>query len=284
MACNWSCRTLSCYATNMQSGNLATPPEFQIPADEPFPHLPKAPIAEAIIEFITSAQVEWNEQSVTVPLTERLPGFSAEAEHQSAFLVELSPGSAQSSFNAPQWNGIRYLSADGKRTARFLRDRLNFSQAAPYSDWSDFCQAALHLWKIYQEVANPEDIQRLGVRFINGFSIPHEGVDLDEYFREGPHPPVGLDELSIAGFQHHEHLALPGLIYELNIMKSIQSVSDGSEVRPSILLDVDVYTNQPIASSIDVVTTHLNAMRWLKNRAFFGSLQASLIEKLQGAE
>ena len=51
--------------------------------------------------------------------------------------------------------------------AQFTRNGFVFSRLKPYEGWETFEAEAKRLWCIYRELAEPSEVQRLGVRFIN---------------------------------------------------------------------------------------------------------------------
>jgi hypothetical protein len=50
-------------------------PAFELAPGEPFPHLPRAPIAEAVIHWAARAGKELDRQALQQQLAERLPDY-----------------------------------------------------------------------------------------------------------------------------------------------------------------------------------------------------------------
>jgi uncharacterized protein (TIGR04255 family) len=48
-----------------------------------------------------------------------------------------------------------------------------------------------------------------------------------------------------------------------------------------LLLDIDVFSTEPIELRDDLLLKRLFEMRWLKNKAFFGSITPQALESFQ---
>ncbi len=124
------------------------------------------------------------------------------------------------------------------------------------------------------ELAQPTEVQRLGLRFINSIAIPGEG-DLAEFLQAPPTPLLEM-ELTFTGFLHKDTLAVPGHPYVVNFIKTIQPAQGGEGA--GLILDIDVFTTQPVGTDQVAIERHLAEMRWLKNKIFFGSITPKAME------
>lgn len=246
---------------------------------ERFDHLSKAPIVEAIVEFRARAEGEWQRETVGRELRERLPDYpqfqeETKVEQQFALTGE---GVPQQLAHDRLWIGLAFRTGDRLQVSKFHRDLFSFSRLAPYTDWTQFITEALRLWRIHLEVARPSEIQRIGVRFIN--RIPFSGeIRLEDYLIAAPKEPVDLN-LPFAGFLHHDTLIVPGHPYGINLVRTIQPAV-GAQSPAFIIVDIDVFRSGALAadeSRLDI----LSEMRWLKNKAFFGSLLPSVIDSFR---
>lgn len=251
---------------------------FSIKPDEKFPPLSKASVTEAVIELRTRAILTWEEGYLDSGLRERLP------EYPQRQLKRLQAGTFQ--FGSSPEARINELdsfivatSEDGRQIVQFHRDRLVFSRLAPYEDWDAFQAEGLRLWRIHRELGAPDEIQRVGVRFINQFPI-QAGADFEDFFHAAPKTPAALEQLPLSGFLHRETLVVPGYPYGINIIRTVQP---GENQRPGqLILDIDVFTTVPLPPDEDPVKERLREMRWLKNKVFFGSVSDKIIKSLQG--
>lgn len=245
---------------------------IEINLGESFDHLTHAPITEAVIEIRARAMVPWEEKEILPQIKDRLadyPEVQPVRGYRGAF--EFQPDESSSRVEDLGWKGIRAYSADKKQIAQFHRDLFSFSRLAPYNDWNHLQTEAHRLWDFHQELAQPAEMQRLGVRFINQLPVPTEDLQLENYFTEAPKCPKGLEELPFSGFLHRESFVVSGTPYGITVTRTIQTPGKDEPARIQLILDVDVFTLNPATPSEESLLTHLGEMRWLKNKVFFGS-------------
>jgi len=257
---------------------------FKIEPTELFPLLARAPIVEAVIEVRGRAEAIWEEHAIIERLKAKLPDYPSIVSGRAVRLtMEFAPPVAQPPAQLPiveqavrdmGWRGLRCDSADRRHVAQFNRDGFAFSRLAPYESWSTFQQEGLRLWQVHVELAQPAEVQRLGLRFINRIAIP-AGGDLEDYLQA---PPKSLREIELpfVGFLHHDTLAIPGYPYGANFIKTIQP-PQGVE-SAGLILDIDVFTTQTVGLDQAAIEQHLAEMRWLKNKIFFGSITPKALE------
>jgi uncharacterized protein (TIGR04255 family) len=260
---------------------MVTPP-FRIDLTEKFPRLAKAPIAEAVIEMRARAEMPWDESGIRGHLAPLLPGYP-KIESQSEFEHEMQFGPGQDTVQRHRnlgWRGLRCESADHVHIAQFNRDGFVFSRLRPYEHWGQFHAEAIRLWKIYQELARPSAIQRLGLRFINRIELPVDGPRPDDYLRMPSEVLAGMP-LPRGGFFHRDELAVPGYPYIVTIVRTVQPIQVMGNKGFGLLLDIDVFSKEPFDLRDDLLSQRLIEMRWLKNKAFFGSITEQALETFQ---
>lgn len=257
---------------------MVTPP-FSIDLTEKFPQLARAPIAEAVIEMRARAAAPWDEAGIRGKLAPLLQGYPI-VESQSEFEHEMQFGPGQDTVQTHRdlgWRGLRCESADHVHIAQFNRDGFVFSRLRPYDHWGQFHTEAMRLWKMHQDLANPSAIQRLGLRFINRIDLPVDGPRPDDYLRMPSEVLAGIP-VSRAGFFHRDVIAVPGHPYIVAIVRTMQPTQVGDRKGLALLLDIDVFSTQPDDLCDDLLTQRLVEMRWLKNKAFFGSITTQALE------
>jgi uncharacterized protein (TIGR04255 family) len=242
-----------------------------------FPHLPHAPIVEAVIEIRARAQGVWSQEAISAWLKPKLPDYpTAHAQKEYRAEVAFGPEGATQRGVDLSLKGIRFQSTDKRQVAQFNRDGFVFSRLAPYENWNRLCGEALRLWALQSQLAKPAGVQRLGLRFVNRIVASNEAVALRDYLSVPPQPPTGLN-LPFAGFLHHDAFAVPGHPYAINLIRTIQPpVPNGTGV--ALILDIDVCSTQPFDAEGGMLEQRLNDMRWLKNKVFFGSVTERALE------
>lgn len=250
--------------------------KLQINTSEEFTHLPSAPIVEAVIDIRAKSSVTLDEAITRAFFEPRVEGYSfldsqQEFSHEVTFGVDIPPKPTTVS----AWKGVRFRSADEKTLVQFNRDGFVFSRLAPYQNWAAFSDEGLHLWRIYCNLAKPEEINRLGLRFINRIELPAGEGDLGKYISPAPQSPRGID-LPFFGFLYQETLAVPEHHYAINLIRTIQPPQDNGGI--AIIVDIDVFTVQGVMFDEKRVAGMLEDMRWLKNKIFFGSVTDQALE------
>lgn len=253
---------------------------FKIDLTEVFPLLLRAPIVEAVIGVTARAETVWEEAVISEQLKQRLPEYPSVQSHRETRLEFNLAANAQTEQAVQDmgWRGLRCESADKLHVVQFNRDGFSFSRLQPYQSWEQFDQEGMRLWELYNEVAQPLEIQRLGLRFINRIEFPQEGVKLEDFLENPPKTPRGM-EVPFKGFLHHNTLVIPGYPYGINVVQTVQP-SQGGNTAWGVILDIDVFTTEPIVNQ-NLIGQHLTKMRWLKNKAFFGSITTKTLELIK---
>jgi uncharacterized protein (TIGR04255 family) len=254
-------------------------PEFEINFDEPFEHLSKAPIVEAVIHWRARAEKVLDPNDLKEEVQKCLNDYaSPKALHTVEMEATMGPGATGTTARA-QWCGWRFESTNRLYIAQFSRDGLVVSRLQPYEDWNRFTTEAQRLWQIYRDVAEPSEIQRLGVRFINVIE-PVQPNRLAEVLVLPPQSPAGLP-LEVSEFTHQTTFKVVSSTNQLNLTETIRPPTSGQAGDAGLILDLDVFTTQPLAVDDNETDRRLAELRWLKNKAFFSCVTASAIARFK---
>lgn len=247
--------------------------DFKIDTSEKFEHLSRAPILEALIDIRARSSVPWDRDFVRSALQPQLPDYPGGQDLQikmSEFLI--TPDKPPTAQERIDWAGLRFVSDQKLQIADFGRDGFTFHRLRPYEKWENLQSEALRLWSIHADLAKPQEIQRVGLRFINRIDIPPHEIKLEDYINPFPSTPIGLD-IPFGAFLHIDTLQSPAYPYATKITKTIQAAQPPGMPVGGIILDIDVVTIQPLPSVDNgLIRDRLAEMRWLKNKAFFGSI------------
>lgn len=255
---------------------------LKIDITERFPRLTHAPIAEAVIEMRARAEVPWEESAVRdrlVPLLSAYPKIESQSEFEHE--MQIGPGKNMVQRHRDLgWRGLRCESADHVHIVQFNRDGFVFSRLRPYDHWEPFHGEAIRLWNLHRDIAHLSGIQRLGLRFINRIELPVDRPRPEDYLHMPPEVLKGLP-LSRAGFFHRDVLDVPGYPYTVTIVRTVQPTQTRGSKGLGLLLDIDVFTTESFELRDDLLTQRLTEMRWLKNKAFFGSITEQALQSFQ---
>lgn len=153
------------------------------------PHYNNAPITEALIDLRVEKSVEIDLstlEKVHNAIASDYPSCIGIGIAQGAFQFDARSATASAS-NTPI--GYRLSTADQKQVLQVRLDGFTFSRLEPYENWDNLRNEARRLWAIYAEVAQPEKIQRVAVRYINRLNLhigKNRSLDLQDYLRTVP--------------------------------------------------------------------------------------------------
>lgn len=249
-----------------------------IKPDESFEHLPRAPIVEAVIEIRARATQSLQESSLRSALESRLTGYGfldSLRGFQGEVKIEGGKPPVQQ-VSAIGWMGLRFRSTDGKHIVQFKRDGFVFSRLEPYLTWEQLYGESERLWSIFKELAQPTEVQRLGLRYINRLKLPPAELRFEDYIQPAPSTPRELD-LPFQGFMYYDTLAVPGHPFAINIIRTVQRLGGAVDAGVALILDIDVFTTQALNDD-KFFGQRLLEMRWLKNKVFFGSITQKALD------
>lgn len=269
---------------NKSKMEMTKPDEFQIRLEDSFQTLSRAPIVEAVIQIKSRAETSWEESGINDEIKSALPEYVKRASMnpvRQEFLFTVGKAEGKTTppsqrFEELGWSGIKCATEDEGRTAVFSRDQFTFNQTSKYLGWKKFYAEAIRLWKIHQRLASPTEIGRVGMRFINRIGVPKTGFELNEYLAHGPSMPNELP-LDFTGFLYRDTLAVPGGIYAMNLVRTIQGADEKNPEESGLIVDIDVFTIQSFTNDEAILKQRLAEMRWLKNKAFFGIVSESKV-------
>lgn len=255
---------------------------FKIDVEEQFPRLPAAPIVEAVIHWVARSEKSVAPDDVRKQLTERLSDFAeCQAQQEPRFDAHLGPDGSSREIRERTWRGFRLTSGNKLHVVQFNRDGLIFSRLEPYEHWETFANAGVRIWRVFAELLEPSEIQRLGVRFINRIA-PVDRTKLGKYLAR---PPRCLDPLGLRmeRFLHQSLYDVPDHPFRINVVQTIQPPAPPRNEGNGLILDIDVFTTQAFEPSDATLQCYLSQMRWLKNKTFFSLLTKSAIKRFRGS-
>jgi len=238
---------------------------------EQFPHLSRAPITEAVLEVRARAEAPWEEGQLREALALRLTEYPRILNRRRMQQeMRINPAKAEHVVSDLGWTGLEFQTSNGKQVARFDRNAFSFARLRPYQRWQKFEAEALRLWGVHVAIAEPTEVQRIGLRFINQIRLPAGRIDLDDYLVGGPHQPKTL-AMNSHGFFHQDMLGVPGTEFRCNVIRTVQA-PESPGLGPTLVLDIDVFTVNSAVPNEAHLRERLADMRYLKNTLFFGSI------------
>ena len=260
----------------MTSSALTRPmTKIIINVDDQFPTLPHAPSVEAVIDIRVAPAIQPSEELLRDYVQSKFSDYQfLDSQKEVQFQFQVMPtGNNQSNTTTREgWKGLRFRSKDQKYIAQFNRDGFVLSRLKPYESWPPLLTEAMRLWNGYAEFVKPLQIFRVGLRYINLIPMPANESRFQDYIEIAPSTPKDL-EMPVSGFMHQDTLAVPGYPYTVNVIKTVQPPNPSAGPGYSLILDIDVFTNEPFDRDDARLDNNLAEMRWLKNQVFFGAIK-----------
>lgn len=93
----------------------------------------------------------------------------------------------------PSW--MQFLTEKGDQMIQVAENLLVVNQLLPYRHFEDWEQVVYKAFTVYNEVAPPQRITRIGLRYINRIEIPGEKISMEDFFAIYPQLPQSLGNM-----------------------------------------------------------------------------------------
>lgn len=232
--------------------------------------LRNAPIAEALFDFRVSLPSDFDPNRFDAlrerlkeryPIAERIVGFEAIFELKAGKPVA-SPGPGEA------LQGMRFKGDEGRNIAQFRRDGFTLNRLAKYTSYDELCPEALKLWQLFVEIAQPQKLDRVALRYINRLVLPGRG-NLAEYLLVLP-PTFKSAPPLVASLLMRQSRHDPTTGISANIVQSLES-NVGAE-NSILTLDNDVYKSGGLSLNVADLEPVFAELRRIKNDIFFSTI------------
>jgi uncharacterized protein (TIGR04255 family) len=242
-----------------------------------YPHLDKAPITEAIVDWRAKLPPRITVETLKALGDKIAPGYKL-AGVQRGFTYRVKVKGQQGPEQSGQDLGVRgfqFRSLDKHHVAIAKHDGFTFSQLRPYTRWDEVFSEAHRLWKIYRQLAQPEEVTRIAVRYINRIPLPTPIGDLGKYLNEPPDLAEGIPP-HVTSLLYRVVVREPDTGVSANITQFIEGqLVPGKAL---FILDIDAYIRKRIDPNTDDFRGLFEPLREMKNRIFFATLTPSTID------
>jgi uncharacterized protein (TIGR04255 family) len=235
---------------------------------KPRAHLPKAPIVEALFDFRVLQNLQTSPDC-----------FANLATHVGAQYSQVGPlhsiqarfGFDQGRLQQPESRQsiMGWLYKAEHEIAQFRLDGFTFSRIEPYTKWEQVFAEALRLWDVYVGAAQPKQVSRLAVRYINRMRVAGP-AQLSDYLAAPPVLPPPIPQ-TIREFLSRNYLEDAARNASAVVIQALEPQVDRSLI--SILLDIDSFRdNLTLLPDDPSIPKLFESLRSLKNEIFFASI------------
>jgi uncharacterized protein (TIGR04255 family) len=166
------------------------------PGDHPHREIPersyrKPPVVEALCE-IYFADSTWDD---TIPgaFYERVKDEFPRKQQREIQEAQITLGQGTASAGVqrlPPW--MQFLSENSNLMIQVAENLLVVNQLPPYRHFEDWEQVVYKALDVYEEVALPQRVARIGLRYINRIEISGTKISMEDYFTIYPQLPQSL--------------------------------------------------------------------------------------------
>lgn len=216
-------------------------------------HYAKPPIAEAIVDITTAEDQRPEPDTSWLSLAEypvRTPLHVATVE-----MGMLQPKVGQ--------RLIGYLAESADRCSRLQvrRNGLSIHRLPPYTSWEDQLARLRDYWTAYRSVMGTNQIQRLGVRYINKIDLPTPTTDFSQYVLTMPTIADGINATVSNMFMRLE-IPYPDRHATVVLTEAVK----GQDEQISLFLDIDAVRGMPV--EVEDMWSALESLHELANEIF----------------
>lgn len=240
-------------------------------------HLKNAPIVEAVFDFRVKPSKQVTGKDFLILRGRLEPEFTRiEERREQRVTFTINPTQP----TPPKLDdlgvlGMIFMSDDGKTQAHLRNDGMTVNRLAPYTSWEELEPIIRKTWAAYLDIAKPESVVRLAMRFINRLSLPESPFEIEHYLAAGPVIPEVLPQ-EFGAFLNRLTLIDRKRELACNVL---QAIEQSGTKRDTFLLDVDAYSNRVVDPTSPNVWEQLSAIRTFKNEVFFGHLEEPALEE-----
>jgi uncharacterized protein (TIGR04255 family) len=167
-------------------------------------------------------------------------------------------------------HGYLFASPDETQMVQVRLDGFTFNKLKPYDTWEALRDEARELWQHYIEIASPEVITRVALRYINRIEIPLPIRDFKDYILTTPEIAPDLPQ-ALASLFMRLVIPVPRMQAIAVVTQAFDPPPETSEVLP-LIFDIDVFREAIFDINSEEVWEILEKLRELKNEIFFKSI------------
>ncbi len=202
----------------------------------------RPPIEEAVCDIQFAPGTDWDPTLPGLLFGKLKTTYNEKPRQQQVVEAQVqSPGAEGSPSTLEHRFGkmrVQLLAENGTRIVGVSQDQLSVHMLRPYTKWEDFQPRIMKAIDAYREIAKPEGVTRLGLRYINRIVFSEREPMLENYFTIPPKFPVVQPPTRILAFfnrKESEFLDKP-----IRIVVTFADIEPKPSEGASYLLDLDI--------------------------------------------
>jgi len=241
---------------------------------------PNPPIIEALLDLqvILPKTIDIdNLKSFQDNISDQFPGVGIKKKWEGKVELKLKEGKAPE-ISAPAGNqtGWFFTSSDKKRVVQARLDGFTYSKLKPYDKWDKLKSEAEELWESYCEIAEPLEVKRVALRYINQIELPLPFSDFKEYLLTTPEIAPNIPQ-ELVGYLMRLVIPHKNKLDIAIVIQEMKPISENGNLLP-IIFDIDVFRNIKLDPQDSQIWEILEELREFKNDIFFNSITSKTKE------
>ncbi|MBI3079087.1 MAG: TIGR04255 family protein [Deltaproteobacteria bacterium] len=234
-----------------------------------WPRFPRAPITEALLDIRAKLppSIDMIRLGTFYEIVKaQYPQKRERRSWQGALEMKLGGPAVVQQSGGP--DGYLFISQDGRQIVQARLDGFTVNRLRPYDRWASLRDEAKSQWKHYLQVATPELVTRVALRYLNRLELPQPIRDFKEYILTVPEIAPDLPQGLATFFMQ---LVVPSARLNCTAMINETMEAPTEKVLPFIL-DIDVFREAAFEPNGDDLWQAFEELREYKNDIFFKSI------------
>ena len=234
---------------------------------------PNAPITEALLDIRVTLPAQTDLAKLATfhdAIKQQYPSKQERLAWRGHVEIKASPAPevSQSATGGP--DGYLFTSVDGRQVVQARLDGFTFSRLKPYDKWTTLRDEARELWQHYVQIASPETVTRVALRYINRIEIPLPMRDFKDYILTAPEIAPDLPQ-GLENFFMRLVIPDPKAQAVAIVTETVEPVDEANKRLP-LIFDIDVFRAVAFNVQDNSMWETFESLHNLKNEIFFKSL------------
>lgn len=236
-------------------------------------HFPNAPITEALLDVRVKLPPETCLAKLAAfqdEIKQRYPSRQERLAWEGHIEIKSNPMTRVSQSAAGGPDGYMFTSVDGRQVVQARMDGFTFSRLKPYNKWEALRDEAKELWQHYIQIAAPDSVTRVALRYINRIEIPLPIRDFKEYILTTPEIAPDLPQGLGSFFMR---LVIPDAKTQAVaiVTETVEPIDESSNRLP-LIFDIDAFRLAAFTVQDKTLWETFEQLHDLKNDIFFKSI------------
>lgn len=242
-------------------------------------HFPNAPITEALLDIRVTLPAQTDLAKLATfhdAIKQQYPSKQERLAWRGQLEVKASPVPEVSQSATGEPDGYLFTSVDGRQVVQARLDGFTFSRLKPYDKWATLRDEARELWQHYVQIASPETVTRIALRYINRIEIPLPMRDFKDYILTTPEIAPDLPQ-GLGSFFMRLVIPDPKGHAVAIVTETVEPVDEANKRLP-LIFDIDVFRAVAFNVQDNSMWEAFESLHDLKNEIFFKSMTSKAKE------